>query len=97
MGQHLAQTEQNRIIISIKEMNQVLGGGIVIWSTVLIWGDTGIGKSTLLIQLVISLEQNGVSCLYISGDESVAQIRNRSQRLGNFTNCNAKLASINIL
>jgi len=72
-----------RFSTHISEMDRVLGGGIVSGSAILLGGDPGIGKSTLLLQTVITLTQNGTKCLYISGEESVEQIKLRSRRLSN--------------
>ena len=66
----------------ISELDRVLGGGLVAGSAVLIGGDPGIGKSTLLLQTVVSLAEKGLECAYISGEESVAQISLRARRLG---------------
>jgi len=66
----------------ISELDRVLGGGLVAGSAVLIGGDPGIGKSTLLLQTVVSLATAGMACAYISGEESVAQISLRARRLG---------------
>jgi DNA repair protein RadA/Sms len=66
----------------IGELDRVLGGGLVAGSAVLIGGDPGIGKSTLLLQTVVSLATAGMACAYISGEESVAQISLRARRLG---------------
>lgn len=66
----------------ISELDRVLGGGLVAGSAVLIGGDPGIGKSTLLLQAVVSLAESGLSCAYISGEESVAQVSLRARRLG---------------
>ena len=63
-----------RIILPIQELNRVLGGGIVPGSAVLIGGDPGIGKSTLLLQLSALLAEAGREVLYISGEESAQQI-----------------------
>lgn len=76
--------EEPRISTGIKELDRVLGGGIVKGSLVLVGGDPGIGKSTLLLQVSKILAEKGVSVLYISGEESLAQIRMRATRLGNF-------------
>ncbi|PCJ24727.1 MAG: DNA repair protein RadA [Rickettsiales bacterium] len=65
----------------IEELNRVLGGGLVSGSAILIGGDPGIGKSTLLLQLSASLSQNNTGCLYITGEESINQIKLRAQRL----------------
>ena len=68
----------------IGELDRVLGGGIVPGSLVLVGGDPGIGKSTLLLQVCRNLSSQGVSVLYISGEESLRQIKLRADRLGNF-------------
>jgi DNA repair protein RadA/Sms len=66
----------------IGELDRVLGGGLVAGSAILIGGDPGIGKSTLLLQAVVSLAGLGLNCTYISGEESVAQVSLRARRLG---------------
>ncbi|MBL9047955.1 MAG: AAA family ATPase, partial [Tabrizicola sp.] len=66
----------------IDELDRVLGGGLVPASAILVGGDPGIGKSTLLLQAAASFARKGLKCLYISGEESAAQIRMRAQRLG---------------
>jgi DNA repair protein RadA/Sms len=66
----------------IGELDRVLGGGLVGGSAVLIGGDPGIGKSTLLLQATASLAASGAKVLYVSGEESAQQIRMRSERLG---------------
>lgn len=71
-----------RHISGIGELDRVLGGGMVPGSAILIGGDPGIGKSTLLLQLVAAMDARGVPCAYISGEESVAQLQLRAQRLG---------------
>lgn len=71
-----------RISTGIGELDRVLGGGLVEGSAVLIGGDPGIGKSTLLLQMVVRLSQQGFSSAYISGEESTAQISLRAKRLG---------------
>lgn len=73
--------EMERVKTGISEFDRVLGGGLVKGSVVLIGGDPGIGKSTLLLQGVSSVSKE-VSALYISGEESLAQIRLRAKRLG---------------
>ncbi|MBR2141411.1 MAG: DNA repair protein RadA [Rickettsiales bacterium] len=65
----------------IEELNRVLGGGLVKGSAVLIGGDPGIGKSTLLLQTLCSIANNGCNAIYISGEESTNQVRIRAQRL----------------
>ncbi len=72
----------DRIRVPIGEMDRVLGGGIVPGSVVLIGGDPGIGKSTLLLQLSSVLADERGSVLYVSGEESVYQVKMRAERLG---------------
>ncbi len=76
----------------IDEFDRVMGGGVVPGSAILIGGDPGIGKSTLLLQAVCALSSNNISCVYISGEESIDQIRMRANRLG-LSNNSVKLAS----
>ncbi len=71
-----------RFSSSIQELDRVLGGGIVPGSVVLIGGDPGIGKSTLLLQMTGSLGKVGLKTLYVSGEESARQTRLRGDRLG---------------
>ncbi|NCC21386.1 MAG: DNA repair protein RadA [Alphaproteobacteria bacterium] len=71
-----------RNVTGIKEFDRVTGGGLVPGSAILIGGDPGIGKSTLLLQISCILANKGVTCAYISGEEAVDQIRLRAQRLG---------------
>lgn len=75
--------EEDRIHTGIKELDRVLGGGIVQGSMTLVGGDPGIGKSTLLLQVCRNLADQ-VSVLYISGEESLKQIKLRAQRIGAF-------------
>lgn len=70
-----------RVKTKLRELNRVLGGGIVPGSLVLIGGDPGIGKSTLLLQVSGQLSAEGHSVLYVSGEESASQIKMRAQRL----------------
>jgi DNA repair protein RadA/Sms len=63
------------------EFDRVLGGGVVDGSLVLIGGDPGIGKSTLMLQVLSALAQSGKTCLYVSGEESIRQLSMRGQRL----------------
>ncbi len=72
----------DRIVSSFSEADRVLGGGIVPGALILIGGDPGIGKSTLLLQLCASWAGNGKKVLYVSGEESSGQIYLRSSRLG---------------
>lgn len=76
------ESHEVRIPTGIGELDRVLGGGMVPASVVLIAGDPGIGKSTLLLQMAGSLIRNNNTILYVSGEESLKQIRNRAQRLG---------------
>ncbi len=66
----------------LAELDRVLGGGLVPASAILVGGDPGIGKSTLLLQAAASFARKGLKCLYISGEEASAQVRMRAQRLG---------------
>ncbi|BAP85015.1 DNA repair protein RadA [Paucilactobacillus hokkaidonensis JCM 18461] len=70
-----------RVKTNMPELNRVLGGGIVPGSLILIGGDPGIGKSTLLLQVSGQLNQTGGSVLYVSGEESATQIKMRADRL----------------
>ncbi len=74
--------EIKRSLTSIKEFDRVLGGGVVPGSLILIGGDPGIGKSTLMLQVLHGLSETKKKVLYISGEESTNQIRLRSKRLG---------------
>jgi len=71
-----------RLAIGIGELDRVLGGGLVPASVVLVGGDPGIGKSTLLLQAAALLAQAGERVLYVSGEESIEQVRLRARRLG---------------
>lgn len=75
---------EERIHTQIKELDRVLGGGIVPGSLVLVGGDPGIGKSTLLLQVCQRLCENKKQVLYISGEESLKQIKLRANRMGEF-------------
>lgn len=77
--------EEERMKTGIQELDRVLGGGIVQGSLVLVGGDPGIGKSTLLLQVCQTLTIQKKSVLYISGEESLKQIKMRAQRIGQFT------------
>ncbi len=84
----LAQIEkerEERYTSHITELDRVLGGGIVPGSLVLVGGDPGIGKSTLLLQLCQKLAGDERDVLYISGEESLQQIKMRAMRIGSFT------------
>ena len=73
---------KQRLEIGIGELNQVLGGGIVLGSLVLIGGEPGIGKSTLLLQVSRDFSVEGKKVLYVSSEESLEQIKMRGERLG---------------
>lgn len=81
LSQVESKTDQ-RIVTNIQEFDRVLGGGIVIGSLVLVGGDPGIGKSTLLLQMGQKLAREEYKVLYISGEESPSQIKMRGNRLG---------------
>ncbi len=66
----------------VAELDRVLGGGLVAASAILVGGDPGIGKSTLLLQAAAAFARRGLSAIYVSGEEATAQIRLRAQRLG---------------
>ena len=91
--------EQERMMTGMKELDRVLGGGIVKGSLTLIGGDPGIGKSTLLLQVCRNLSSQGENVLYVSGEESPQQIKIRADRIGKFTNelklfCETNLSTI---
>ena len=77
-------SEDERKLTNIGELDRVLGGGIVPGSLVLVGGDPGIGKSTLLLQVCRNLAMSGNSVLYIYGEESLRQIKLRAERIGEF-------------
>lgn len=76
--------EETRMTTGMDELNRVLGGGIVVGSLVLVGGDPGIGKSTLLLQMCKNMVEGSRKVLYISGEESLKQIKMRAERLGSF-------------
>ena len=71
-----------RLVTGIAELDRVAGGGFVSGSAILVGGDPGIGKSTLLLQALASLAREGRRVVYISGEEAIAQVRLRAERLG---------------
>jgi DNA repair protein RadA/Sms len=74
--------EASRLASGIGEVDRVLGGGFVPGSIALFGGDPGIGKSTLLLQLAARLARGGATVLYVTGEESAAQVRGRAERVG---------------
>ncbi|SFH57531.1 DNA repair protein RadA [Pisciglobus halotolerans] len=80
--QRITVSKEPRIKTKLGELNRVLGGGVVPGSLVLIGGDPGIGKSTLLLQVSAQLNETGGKVLYVSGEESATQIKLRAERLG---------------
>lgn len=76
--------QDERIKTNMKEFDRVLGGGIVVGGLVLVGGDPGIGKSTLLLQMCKQLTDEDKKVLYVSGEESLKQIKMRADRLGEF-------------
>jgi DNA repair protein RadA/Sms len=71
-----------RISTGVEEFDRVCGGGVVPGSAILLGGDPGVGKSTLLLQVVANAARNGASCAYISGEEAIEQVRARAHRMG---------------
>lgn len=80
----IEMTCDKRVSTGMRELDRVLGGGIVQGSMVLVGGDPGIGKSTLLLQVCRNLSEHNIKVLYISGEESLQQIKIRAERIGNF-------------
>lgn len=80
----IEMTYDKRVSTDMKELDRVLGGGIVQGSMVLVGGDPGIGKSTLLLQVCRNLSEHNIKVFYISGEESLQQIKIRAERIGNF-------------
>ena len=71
-----------RLVTGLDEFDRVCGGGVVPGSAVLIAGDPGVGKSTLLLQVVANAALRGAACAYVSGEEAAEQIRSRAERMG---------------
>lgn len=80
----ISASDEERTSTQMAELDRVLGGGIVKGSLVLVGGDPGIGKSTLLLQVCRNLAEQKLSVLYVSGEESLQQIKIRAQRIGTF-------------
>ena len=81
-----------RTLSGVKELDRVLGGGLVKGSALLVGGDPGIGKSTLLLQAAARFGRNGLKVIYVSGEESAGQVQMRAERLG-LTESPVQLAS----
>ncbi len=95
----ISMEKEDRITSGLEELDRVLGGGIVGGSLVLVGGDPGIGKSTLLLQVCRNLAAMSLPVLYISGEESLRQIRMRAERIGSFSDdlqllCETNLGTI---
>ena len=89
-------TDELRFATGMGELDRVLGGGAVKGSLVLVGGDPGIGKSTLLLQVCRHLAEDKKEVLYISGEESLQQIRLRAERLGSFSDSLSLLCETNV-
>ena len=92
----VAMDEEKRISSGMQELDRVLGGGIVRGSLLLVGGDPGIGKSTILLQVCRNLAAAGHKVLYISGEESLQQIRMRAGRIGEFADTLYLLCETNL-
>ncbi len=77
--------DEERVTTGFSELDRVLGGGVVPGGLILVGGDPGIGKSTLLLQVCRNMSNEGQKILYISGEESMKQIKLRANRIGDFT------------
>ena len=87
---------EDRMKTGMKELDRVLGGGIVPGSMILVGGDPGIGKSTLLLQVCRNLAQENKNLLYVSGEESLQQIKIRAERIGTFSDTLSLLCETNL-
>ncbi len=92
----VSMEQQQRFSTGMPELDRVLGGGMVPGSLVLVGGDPGIGKSTILLQVCRNLSENGRDVLYISGEESLQQIKLRAARIGEFSEKLALLCETNL-
>lgn len=88
--------DEERVSTGFSELDRVLGGGVVPGGLTLVGGDPGIGKSTLLLQVCRNMSSAGKSVLYISGEESLKQIKLRANRIGDFTDKMQLLAETNL-
>ena len=80
----ITMEKEDRISTGMQELDRVLGGGVVAGSLTLVGGDPGIGKSTLLLQVCRNFSDAGAKVIYISGEESLKQIKMRAERIGSF-------------
>ncbi len=80
-GRYAEDVEQKRVTTGYQELNLVLGGGLVPGQAIILSGEPGIGKSTLLLQLLVRLNARGVKCIYVSGEESSLQVMLRAHRI----------------
>lgn len=87
---------EDRSKTGMEELDRVLGGGIVRGSLILVGGDPGIGKSTLLLQVCRNLSESGKKVLYVSGEESLKQIKIRAMRIGKFSDEFSMLCETNL-
>ena len=94
--QSVSADEDERVLTEIGELDRVLGGGIVPGSLVLVGGDPGIGKSTLLLQVCRKLSDSNRKILYISGEKSQKQIKMRANRMGKFSDTLFLLCETNL-
>ena len=92
----ITSSSEERVSTHMEELDRVLGGGIVKGSLVLVGGDPGIGKSTLLLQVCKNLSGEDLNLLYISGEESLQQIKIRADRMGEFSDRLALLCETNL-
>ena len=92
----ISLSDEERTKTQIEELDRVLGGGIVPGSLTLVGGDPGIGKSTLLLQVCQKLASHHLKVLYISGEESLKQIKMRAMRIGSFTDDLVLLCETNL-
>ena len=88
--------DKERMTTHIAELDRVLGGGVVPGSMILVGGDPGIGKSTLLLQVCRNLSESGKNILYVSGKESLQQIKIRAERIGEFGDTLSLLCETNL-
>jgi len=92
----ISARDEDRVSTGFSELDRVLGGGIVPGALILVGGDPGIGKSTLLLQVCRNISSNRQKVLYISGEESLRQIKLRANRMGEFTDDLLLLSETNL-